>query len=70
MALVAMQENRKLASRNSESTLSHRPHSLNLVHPSSWGLCTPERTGMVMEVVMEEEEAVVLVLVLVCICDF
>ncbi len=41
MALVTMHENRKLASRNSESRLSHRHHSLSLVHPSSfWGLCT------------------------------
>jgi hypothetical protein len=38
-----MQDNRKSANRNTESTLSHRHHSLNLVHPSSCGLCTQER---------------------------
>jgi hypothetical protein len=60
---VAMQDNRKSASRNSESTLSHRHHSLNLVRPSSWGLCTQERDEDGDAPMMEEEEVMVALVV-------
>jgi hypothetical protein len=56
-----MQDNRKSANRNSESTLSHRHHSLNLVHPSSWGLCTQERDEDGDALMMEEEEVALVV---------
>ena len=60
-----MQDNRKSASRNSESTLSHRHHSLILVHPSSWGSCTQvqDEDGGAPMMEEEEEEEVMVALV-------
>ncbi len=62
-----MQDNRKSASRNSESTLSHRHHSLILVRPPSWGSCTQvqdeDGDAPMMEEEEEEEEEVMVALV-------
>jgi hypothetical protein len=62
--------NRKSASRNSKSTLSHRHPSSNPVHPSSW-VCAGDREEEEEEVeVVEMVEVMVVLVVLVCICDF